>query len=146
TFDWLPQNFVGEIQINGGGPPGSTIVSRLETEESMTLRAQKPVDEMTVPLYGPVKISGHVYDPDGKPAAGITVVAELAGKNWFPQQSRTALDGSYCVTVEGAKNWLVGIQNDRWSALNQPITLTSNNTYENVDFKLTAGTLIRGTI
>ncbi|HEY2761998.1 MAG TPA: hypothetical protein VGI75_14675 [Pirellulales bacterium] len=146
TFDWLPQNFVGEIKFNGGGPPASTIVSRLETEEQLTLYAQKPVDEMTVPLYGPVKLSGHVYDSDGKPAAGITVVAELAGKNWFPQQCNTAPDGSYCVTVEGAKNWLIGIQNDRWSAPNQSIALTSSPIYENVDFKLTEGTVIRGTI
>lgn len=142
VFDWLPQNFAGAMKFGGGGT--------IESQEKLTLHANNPVDEITLPLLRQAKMSGHVYLPDGKPAPGITVISQIRGQGppWPGRSSISQVDGSYSMELDpdGEPGWTVGIGGDRWAAPPQAARLNAKGDFVPLDFKLTEGAIVRGTV
>jgi hypothetical protein len=149
VFDWLPKNFAGEMRFFGGGTLDQPFTITRQAEDILTVHASHPIDEITLPLLRRIQISGHVYLPDGKPASGVAVAVEQSGvplPAFMGGQLITQTDGSYWVIVPADGAYTLGVLSDRWAADPQTAVLKSDGTFAPVDFNVSKGTIVRGTI
>jgi hypothetical protein len=149
VFDWLPQNFAGAMQFAGGAIPGQRLTPphRLDLEDQLVLHAAHPVDELVVRYLPDVQISGHVFQPDGKPADGIRVEAQEYGWATPYQRTKTKPDGSYELDLSALpKATVIAVVSDDLVAPHQVVKFDNRNIIEGVDFHLVEGTIIRGTV
>ena len=107
---------------------------------------------VTIQIERGVTFSGHVYDPNGKPVAGATVVPTVNGPRYSVQTDK---DGSYrMVTLAGkevAYNLMAhdgGLQESaQWAnAVSEPFKTEPNQKFENFDLTLNRGATVRGRV
>jgi hypothetical protein len=148
-LDWLPKDFVGitfrthhesgyETQIDGN------------TTDILRISGSKPRDEVAFAVVPLMKISGHIFGPDGKPIGGVRIQIQSQGRPLPVRPSAGSAaskpDGSYSVLVSRKPSYTLRITDSRWVAQDQEIPTTASDSIDNVDFKLSEGTIIHGTL
>jgi hypothetical protein len=94
------------------------------------------------------RISGHVYFPDGKPAAGIVVEAGGLNVKGNVTKTKATTDdlGKFEMQVPSQQMVTLSVVDDRWWGVVDGILLRENKPVDNVSLKLTPGTIVEGTI
>jgi uncharacterized GH25 family protein len=146
TFDWIPTNMQGMSMIY--------VQSRdytMEDSGKLSLAYHKGDRDLTVTVVRRTQISGRVIGEDGKPAAGILVIATgdaPYGKGYtYLRAVRTAADGTYQILVAPDKVYAVRISDNDWAAKTRlQLIVREGKPVAGLDFRLTKGTIIRGTI
>src|SRR5262249_25641118 len=104
---------------------------------------------VTAKLTRTEAIRGRVVRPDGSPAAAIQVRASGSGQGMDHGQgyAQTADDGSYEMQVNSGEAYAVCVDDEDWAAPSRlDMVVREGKPVEGVDFKLTKGTVIRGTV
>ncbi len=94
-------------------------------------------------------IRGRVVRPGGSPAPGIQVRAFGSGQgiDHGQAQARTAGDGSYEMHVSAGEAYAVYVDDESWAApARLDVVVREGKPADAVDFQLTRGTVIRGTV
>ena len=94
-------------------------------------------------------IRGRFVAPDGSRAPGIEVRALGSGKGFDSGhgRARSTVDGSYEMTVSPDETYAVYVDDVDWAAPSRlDVIVRESKPAEAVDFKLTRGTLVRGTV
>jgi RNA polymerase sigma factor (sigma-70 family) len=141
TFDWLPpakgRGLLQFWPVDEGYANRRVIVEEEET---------KPV---TARMVQTETLRGRVTRPDGSPAPGIEVVANGTGKgmdNGY-NVARTAADGSYAMELSPDEAYAVYVDDKDWAARTRlDVVVLQGKPVAGVDFRLTRGTVIRGTV
>ena len=141
TFDWLPATTSPVTffpRTEGYHAPIRTTLEKTATETTLTARLLR--DET---------IRGRVVGSDGKPAAGILVLAQGCGSgdDNGNGRGRTAADGSYEMTVESNQSYIVTVSDDDWAAPSHiGVIVREGRPVAGLDFRLAPGTLIHGAL
>jgi RNA polymerase sigma factor (sigma-70 family) len=141
TFDWLPPTTAGVIffpRTEGYHAPLRTTLENDATGTTLTAR-----------LLRAETIRGHVIRLDGKPAAGILVLAQGCGtgSDRGHARVRAAADGSYEMTVQSDESYVVTVVDDEWAAPSHVgVIVREGRPVAGLDFRLVRGTLIHGTL
>ena len=102
---------------------------------------------LDVKLLRLAQIAGKVIYSDGKAAAGIMIEAEGMGTGVSRCYARTAEDGTYRLKVQPNNSYIVAVADDQWAAASLTgIVLREGENRQDLDFQLSQGTLIHGTI
>ena len=139
AFDWLPAN-------------EQAITFWPRTEGYTHRRAELAAggrSTITARLIRAETIRGRVVRPDGAPAAGIRLVALGSGngRDNGQAQGRTAADGSYELEVPPGEAYSVAVDDADWAApARLDVVVRAGKPAVGVDFRLTRGTLLRGTV
>ena len=142
TFDWLP-------------PVKSQTIFWPRTEGFALRRVvfeEETTGTVTTRLARTEAIRGHVFRPDGSPAPGIRVRATGTGiGNSSPDhgggEARAAADGSYEIVANAGEGYAVSVDdNDRAAPSRLDVSVRRGQPAVGVDFHLTRGTIIRGTV
>ena len=145
TFDWLPPRGTSLFQARAIGA-----LRDRETRIAVDLRPDRRSPQtFNFHFRRPGAISGRITTADGKPAAGIVVLAQGTDDNGDNQliAVRSAADGSYWIEAVARFFYLVGIEDDDWAAeMREGIWVNEGETVSNVDFRLSRGTLLHGTL
>ena len=94
-------------------------------------------------------IRGRVLLPDGRPASRMNIRAYGTGRGMDNGQghARTAQDGSYELPVNPGEAYAVYVDDQDWAAPSRlDVVVREGKPVEGVDFKLSRGTVIRGTV
>ena len=139
TFDWLPVT----KDLLQFWPTDDTYANRrVVVEEQQT----QPV---TTRLFRTEAIRGRVVHADGTPAAGIWLEAYGSGKKHDNGRGEalTGADGRYEMMVSPDEAYAVYIEDrDRAARSRLDVVVRRGKPAEGVDFTLTRGTLLRGTV
>jgi RNA polymerase sigma factor (sigma-70 family) len=139
TFDWLPVT----KDLLQFWPTDHTYANRrVVVEEGQT----QPV---TTRLVRTEAIRGRVVHADGSPAAGIRLEANGSGKKLDHGQGEalTGADGRYEMMVNPDEAYAVSVDDKDWAARSRLDGMVRRGKpAEGVDFTLTRGTLLRGTV
>jgi len=149
-LDWLPKQFL-EIKFRGRPPDGHEIEIDGKADDMLMMTGSRPLDEVALAVVPLLKISGHVFGPDGKPIGRVRVQIQSQGRMLALQSSASSSpvskpDGSYTVLVSRKPSYTLRITDSRWIAQYQEIPTITGDSIENVDFKLSEGTIIHGTL
>jgi RNA polymerase sigma factor (sigma-70 family) len=139
VFDWLPKSKDEIIFWHAADGYANRRVLAKEDENG-------PV---TARLTRTVAIRGRVVGPDGTPAAGIKVGAIGSGQGQDSGYGRatTLADGSYEMQVSPREAYAVYVDDKDWAAPTRlDAVVRDGQPVDGVDFKLTRGTVIRGTV
>ncbi len=102
---------------------------------------------LDVKLLRLARIAGKVIHSDGKAAAGIMIEAEGMGTGGSRCSARTAEDGTYRLKLQPNNSYIVAVADDQWAAASLTgIVLRDGENRQDLDFQLSQGTLIHGTI
>jgi RNA polymerase sigma factor (sigma-70 family) len=104
---------------------------------------------VTAKLKRTIAIHGRVVGPDGKPAAGIKVGAVGTGQGMDSGYGRatTLADGSYQMQVSPREAYAVYVDDKDWAAPTRlDVVVREGKPVDGVDFELSHGTVIRGTV
>ena len=141
TFDWLPPaKGLGLLQF---WPSREDYASRriiVGEAQTGTVRAK---------LTRAEAIRGRVVRPDGSPAPGIQVRAVGSGQGMDQGQAhvRTGTDGSYEMPANPREVYAVYVDDKDWAAPSRlDVIIREGQPAKGVDFKLTRGTIVRGTV
>ena len=139
TFDWLP---VTKDLLQFWPTDNAYANRRVVVEE-------EPAQLVTTRLVRTEAIRGRVVHADGTPAAGVWLQAYGSGKK-LDQGSGEALtdaDGRYEMRVSPDEGYAVYVQDrDRAARSRLDVIVRRGKPAEGVDFTLTRGTLLRGTV
>jgi RNA polymerase sigma factor (sigma-70 family) len=141
TFDWLPATTSPVVFF----PRSEGYYAPLRT----TLEKEAADTTLTARLLREETIRGRVVGPDGKPAAGILVLAQGCGPEFANGrgQVRTASDGSYEMTVESDQAYAVTVSDNEWAAPSHlGVVVREGRPVAGLDFHLERGTLIHGSV
>ncbi len=141
TFDWLPATTASVVFF----PRSEGYYAPLRA----TLKKEAADTTLTARLLRDETIRGRVIGSDGKPAAGILVLAQGCGPEFASghERARTAADGSYEMTIESDQSYVVTISDDDWAAPSHiGVIVREGRPVTGLDFRLGRGTLIRGTV
>jgi beta-lactamase regulating signal transducer with metallopeptidase domain len=108
---------------------------------------EKPQQPVTFRLLKNGEVSGTVRFPDGKPAAGITILGEGRGATnmYFRGMAKTGADGTYRLSIYPRQSTIIGLADRDWAAASHTgVQLEEGNTRGHLDFTLARGTKIRG--
>jgi RNA polymerase sigma factor (sigma-70 family) len=139
TFDWLPAT----SESLTFWPAAEGYAHRrvmLNEGESGAVIARLTRTEM---------IRGHVVRTDGSPAPDIEVYAFGSGQGMDNGRDRalTAADGSYEININAGEAYAVYVDDKEWAAPSRlDVVIREGKPVDGVDFKLTRGTVIRGTV
>ena len=142
TFDWLPP-IKGPLQF---WPRSEAYAHR------RVILKEGATETVTTRMTRAELIRGHVFRPDGSPAPGIQIAALGTGiGNSSPDHGggrvRTAADGSYEIVASPGEGYAVAVEDDDWAAPSRlDVAVRRGQPAVGVDFKLTRGTIIRGTV
>jgi RNA polymerase sigma factor (sigma-70 family) len=142
VFDWLPVQFVNAISFLSLSPDYSYT-------EQVSIKLGSPVAELTTTLLRKTKISGRATWPDGRAAAGILIEASGAGSAVHNghRRARTRADGGYEMIVNSEEAYIVTVVDERWAAPSHVrVVVRENQPVRDIDFKLSEGTILRGTV
>jgi RNA polymerase sigma factor (sigma-70 family) len=139
TFDWLPpaKGLLQFWPVHEGYAQRRVIL-----EEGAT-------GPVTAKLTRNEAIRGRVVRPDGSPARDVLVHAFGTGKagDNGRGQARTAADGSYEISVSAGEGYSVFVEDKDWTApARLDVIVREAEPAEGVDFKLSPGTVVRGTV
>lgn len=103
------------------------------------------IEEMVIVLRRAAVLRGYVIDPDGKPAAGATVVIGGSGM-WPPRNWMTGADGSF--VAEGIAGGIYELRASRGSFVSDPREgyLLEPGADDTVELQLKAGVTLRGLV
>ncbi len=139
TFDWLP--------------PAKDALMFWPVYERYAHRRVIVEDGQTGPVTATLRrtetIRGHVVRSDGSPAPDIEVQAYGSGKGLDNgrDRTRTSADGSYELTISPNEAYAVYVDDKDWAAPSRlDVVVREGKPVEGVDFKLTRGTILRGTV
>jgi RNA polymerase sigma factor (sigma-70 family) len=138
-FDWLPAN-PQEITF---WPHSEEFVDR------RVMLAEDETETITARLIRAETIRGKVVYPDGSPAPGIEVNAygTGVGMDHGQAQVRTEADGTYEMSVGPDEAYAVYVDDKDWAARSRlDVVVRQGQSVEHVDFSLTRGTILRGTV
>ncbi len=142
-FDWLPKNLERSISF-------STSHAKYHCPKMPYFNPENPEEkELTTVLYRNATIRGRITYADGQPAVGVRLQGEGRGNTniYFRGYTSTKSDGSYELDIYPDQNTIVAVCNDQLAAPSvTDILLDPGKVLENVDFKLSLGTLVHGTI
>ena len=163
-FDWLPKDFERAIPLWVGGEDGEGGgYGRVRA----SISADDPAAEQTVTLERLATLAGRVTDPDGSPAANVTVRAEgtFSTPDITENERRSTVtdaDGRYELTVRANAAFLVVPlpgsatmyeETDPPSELaaaaagtDEPIVIPPGGRRDGVDFTLSEGELLTGAV
>ena len=139
TFDWLPPS-KDLLQFWPVDPKFAR--RRIIVEEGQT-------EPVTVRPFQNETIRGRVIFPDGSPAPDIDIQAYGSGRGLDNGQDQTqaADDGSYELRVSPGEAYAVYIDDKNWAAPSHlDVIVREGKPVDGVDFKLTRGTRIHGTV
>ncbi len=105
--------------------------------------------DVTARVVREVPVSGRVVGPDGKPAAGIAVVAEgyADGPNPAHASALTDAEGRYRLMLPPGVHAMVAVEDERWAAPSRTgLLVPEGRAVEGTDFKLVPGTVFRGLV
>ncbi len=139
TFDWLPAN---EEALTFWPQAEGYAHRRVELGEGQA-------GTVTAKMTRSERIRGRVARPDGSPAPGIEVHAYGTGRGMDYGQGRTrsAADGSYEMDVSAGETYAVYVEDKDWAAPSRlDVIVREGKPADGVDFKLSRGTVIRGTV
>lgn len=149
TFDWLPS----QAASAPGEEVGVTFLAASEKYDWLDPPDVVPYAsdgvELTARVYRNGTISGKVCLPNGKPAAGIEVMAEGRGRtvHLCCQEAVTAADGSYTMNVSANQVYVVAVLDENWTAATQAgIEVRPGEAKRDVDFALEKGLLVGGQV
>ena len=111
--------------------------------------AEDETQTVTARLIRTETIRGKVVYPDGSPAAGIEVKAYGTGVGMDHGQARvlTEADGTYEMNVGPDEAYAVYVDDKDWAARSRlDVVVRQGQSVEHVDFPLTRGTILRGTV
>ncbi len=139
TFDWLP--------------PSKDLLQFWPLDQSYANRRVTVEAGQTGPVTGKLvpkeTIRGRVLRPDGMPAPDIEVAALGSGKgieNGY-DRTHTAADGIYELRINPDEAYAVYVQDKDWAAPSRlDVVVRHDKPVEGVDFQLSRGTLLRGTV
>jgi beta-lactamase regulating signal transducer with metallopeptidase domain len=142
VFDWIPRDLhqgVTALHLNDA----------YSLPDSPHFDPAKPVQPLLAKLFRNVRISGKVTLPNSKPAAGILLQIEGRGNtnHYFRNVVRTKGDGTYSLLVYPNQSYLIAVTDDKWATGSiQGLQVREDEPREDLDFRLTKGTLIQGKI
>ncbi len=139
TFDWLP---LSKNAITFW--PDSDGYARRRVDVSAGAAAT-----ITATLLKTETIRGRVLDPDGQPATGILVRAFGSGQGMDngQAQAQTNEEGLYEMSVSPRELYVVYVDDKAWAAPSHlDVVVREGKPGSGVDFKLSRGTVIRGTV
>jgi BlaR1 peptidase M56 len=143
-FDWLPTGVANDR---------FTVHPRSDewNRKRMSVQDYLSNPEVTVVLKRRQIISGRVTLPDGRPAEGARVFAEgVDPENVFSRTfaaEDTGEDGTYSIRTNAGMIYVLRAECEGWAATyRMPIELAEDRPTENVDFRLSKGTLVHGTV
>lgn len=140
TFDWLPKDAIGVTQFECQSPDRTSY-------DPLTL-ADATTVEFVAQVYRKSKLTGQVLLPDGQPAPRVLVGAIGFHATGVTLTSAvTGSDGRYEMLLPSEQAYLIGVEDDHWAApIHTGLILRENAPVEPVDFQLSAGTLVKGTL
>lgn len=139
-----------------GVPKNSEVLLLLEDDryaqlgykERVTVGSSEPT---VISLRPGCTVSGKVLAADGKPAAGMVVAAQgIKNRGWG--ETVTAADGSFKITQLPEDSYNVALdlapeQADQWTAVaHESVTVQPAKPSEGLEFRLTQGSLLEGTV
>lgn len=133
-IDWLPIDLVQVDFIIRSTKYGRVGIPRL---------LEANVRDVTIPVLRMTKISGHVKGADGKPAAGICV---RTGSTLSRGSALTGDDGAYELNVTPDRGYVVLVVDADWAARPRGAFVREDEPVGGIDFELTKGTVVRGTV
>jgi thiol-disulfide isomerase/thioredoxin len=139
TFDWLPPS---KDALTFWPLSQDYAHRRVQLEEGQSAT-------VTAKMIRAETIRGRVVYPDGQPASGILIRAYGSGQSMdnCQAQDRTNEDGSYEMSVSPREAYAVYVDDKDWAAPSRlDVVIREGKPAERVDFKLSRGTLIRGTV
>ncbi len=139
TFDWLP--------------PAKGALTFWPADENYAHRRvmleEAETGPVTARLTRTEAIRGRVVHSDGSPAPGIGIRASGTGKGMDNGHSlaRTAGDGSFEMKASPGEAYAVFVDDPEWTAPSRlDVVVLEGKPSDGVDFKLTRGTNLRGTV
>ena len=144
TFNWLPRD--------------QKSIIFWPTSERFTHRRVIVATNPIIPFIAPFTttltptetIRGRVLGPDGRPAASIRIRAGgtgIGGNDHGGGQARTNAEGFYEIRVEPGEGYAVAVDDEEWVAPSRlDVVVQTGKPTLGVDFALTRGTIIRGTV
>ncbi len=100
-------------------------------------------------LLRSTRIAGVVRHADGRPAAGMLILAEGHGATNHDcrMHTRTAGDGSYALDVYPEQSYMIAVLDERWAARTLAgVIVREGKPQTGLDLTLLAGTLIHGVV
>jgi hypothetical protein len=151
---WSPQA-VNEHERKSVGPNGWQ-----RNFDSMEFELKPDMDLVEIVVERGVVVTGHVFDPDGKPVAGATVAPAKTGSgNSITGDTRysvkTKADGNYRMVLPASHDFKYNLfahdgTYGKWrnwaAAVSVPFQTEPNQKVENMDFKLKRPAIIKGTV
>jgi hypothetical protein len=106
-------------------------------------------DTLTAEVARRTKLSGHVYDANNKPAAGVRVWAMVRslGRGGGGAVASTNSEGAYEMLVHSDKAYTLTLFDEQYPAANHyGVVAREGKPVGDLDFHLTTGTTVRGTV
>jgi len=143
VLDWLPEKFEQYLPI--------TCLSEdyYPREHSTSIKAEMPVNELTVELLPLERLSGRVTFADGRPADGMAVSIRGHGtsQNSFQGTTRTNTDGRYELRVYSEQAYLVRAGDEKFATLCRgDIIVRAGHAVEGIDLVLGPATQVKGRV
>ncbi len=143
TFDWIPKELEDNVPFVIRG-------KRYHCPQSPLLKASGDDVELTARLFRNTRISGKMLLPDEKPAAGILIQAEGRGdtNHYCRTQARTSSDGRYVMRdIYPNQSYIIAVIDEEWAAPSYTgVIMREDQPRDDLDFRLTRGTLIHGRV
>ena len=158
-FAWIPVN-LEEVRFQLASPDFTVVEKENDpTAKSLTHdplwllpnRRDNSGGELTVQLEQRrmTKLSGHVYDVAGKPAAEVRVWAMVRslGRGVGGGATSSHADGAYEMLVDSEKAYTLTLFDERFPAANlYGVVVRDGKPVSDLDFHLTEGTIVRGAV
>jgi hypothetical protein len=115
-------------------------------EGSSAPSAQGSSSESRDSVYFPLR--GKMTTPDGKPGAGIEIVAQSVSRDGKRTSSKatSGSDGSYSIILGRNQACIIGVVDRDWAAEPRLVDLTEDHMRASVDFALVEGSLFKGVV
>ena len=154
VFDWLPRGF--EQARFPCVSPEYSVVEKPEsigtgiTADRLMTRDRDGPKQLTVELVLRTRVTGHVHDGEDQPVPGVAVWAmgRTLWRRAGDHRAVTNTEGKYELLLDSEKGYSLTLFGDdhRFAASHLGVIVHDGQPVENLDFKLTQGTVVRGTL
>jgi RNA polymerase sigma factor (sigma-70 family) len=144
TFSWFPSRLRDRVvfRLRSKG---------FDSDIDATFNPQAENDEIQLQVFRSARISGRVRGPDGKPTVGLYIKAQgyEDGPSMIPAFGRSATDddGTYVMSLPARRHYVVATHAMALASKSHVgLYLEEGQQLTGVDFTLSRGALIRGTV